>query len=158
VFNLINRITQNIEVAEAVLIEAFLSVAEFANDRPDDPNIERTLIQIAVRKALLRAPQDSIFPDETHSDAQFMIYRDILPWRWDSLDPLTPKELAQTLDRALQHLAPVDRAIFVLKDVEAMSINEAAGVVCLPIPVVKRRLLSARLRVAAELSKSFARE
>jgi DNA-directed RNA polymerase specialized sigma24 family protein len=85
-----------------------------------------------------------------------MIYRDILPWRWDSLDPLTPKDLAQTLDRALQHLAPVDRAIFVLKDVEAMSIEEAAGVVCLPIPVVKRRLLRARLQVTAELSKRFA--
>lgn len=55
------------------------------------------------------------------------------------------------LEQALSRLAPTDRSVLLLVDVESLSLAEAAEVADIGLPALKSRLHRARLRLAAQL-------
>lgn len=57
------------------------------------------------------------------------------------------------LARALDALAPEDREVLVLRDLEELTGEEAAAALGLSLPAMKSRLHRARLRLAAELRR-----
>lgn len=73
----------------------------------------------------------------------------------------TPDRLAQQsetsliLDAAIAQLAPAQRAVFLLRDVENMSIRETARALGLSQANVKVRLLRARLQLREQLTRTF---
>src|SRR5437762_2490875 len=64
-------------------------------------------------------------------------------------------ELKDILTRTIQGLPPSFRTVFVLRDVEGLSTEEAAEALDLSIPAVKSRLLRARLQLRERLSRYF---
>ena len=67
----------------------------------------------------------------------------------------TREELTHILDQAMRSLELTERAVFVLRDIEEMSTEDTAQALNLPVPVVKRRLLKARLQLREELTGRF---
>ena len=66
------------------------------------------------------------------------------------------RERLRTLSDALDALAPEDREVIVLRDLEGLSGEEAARVLGLELPALKSRLHRARLRFAARLREEGA--
>jgi RNA polymerase sigma-70 factor (ECF subfamily) len=59
------------------------------------------------------------------------------------------------LDQAVQNLPEKLRIVFILRDIEGLSIQETAQALDLSETAVKTRLLRARLRLREELAKYY---
>jgi RNA polymerase sigma-70 factor (ECF subfamily) len=145
VFRVAKLITQNDRDAENVLIETFLKACSDLDECKVNETFRVWLLTIAASEALLKVRQ---FPDglESREEAQF---GEISPWRHDHLGR---EEFTRKLENALRGLDPLRRAVFVLRDIEQMSIEDTALAVSLSVPVVKRRLLRARLQHGVTLT------
>ena len=71
-----------------------------------------------------------------------------------NLSPPVKKHLIKTL----KQVNPLLRTVFVLRDIEGLSIDQTAVVLGLSHTAVKARLWRARLRLREGLSKYFARQ
>jgi RNA polymerase sigma-70 factor (ECF subfamily) len=93
---------------------------------------------------------------------------DTLPAEDDSYEPIEftdwcclpeeefiSSESRLALDRAVQNLPETLRVVFVLRDLEGLSIQETSQALDLSETAVKTRLLRARLRLRNELSSYF---
>ena len=60
------------------------------------------------------------------------------------------------MDEAIQQLTPALRAVFVLRDIEGLSVKETADTLGLTEATVKTRLLRARLKLREALSVYYA--
>ena len=70
------------------------------------------------------------------------------------IDILSYKEIIT----AIRQLSPAYRTVFILRDIEEMSIEETAEVLKLSISAVKSRLLRARLQLREKLTRVFKRK
>ena len=70
------------------------------------------------------------------------------PWTDSFIESL---ERRDTLEKALARLAPDEREILVLRELEGLSGEETAAVLELSLPAMKSRLHRARLRLATVL-------
>ncbi len=86
--------------------------------------------------------------------------RDVLHDPSELPEPATPRSVERqahgrmaldALSEALDELDEITRSIVVLREIEAMSYEEIAAVLQLPLPTVKTRLLRGRRRLAAAL-------
>jgi RNA polymerase sigma-70 factor (ECF subfamily) len=68
-------------------------------------------------------------------------------WGDNSQEQHSPEEAARILEHAMQSLDPLCRALFVLRDIEQMSIEDAGFALGLSPSVAKHRLLRARLQL-----------
>jgi RNA polymerase sigma-70 factor (ECF subfamily) len=69
----------------------------------------------------------------------------------------TNRELATALTRAIDALAPAQREVLLLRDVEGLSASDVATVLGISVEAVKSRLHRARAAVREELSPVFGR-
>ena len=69
---------------------------------------------------------------------------------------LQSAEARRFLNQAVQKLSPALRAVFVLRDIEGLSVKETADALGINEPAVKTRLLRARLKLREELSAYYA--
>ena len=83
---------------------------------------------------------------------------DITRWVPNPEELYSSCELREILRGALKQLSPCSRMVFVLRDIEELSINETAEVLSLTPNAVKARLFRARLQLREKLSKYFAKD
>jgi RNA polymerase sigma-70 factor (ECF subfamily) len=94
--------------------------------------------------------------DEPQSDTDGDYFpKDFADWREIPSEALQRKELREALARAIASLKPRYREVFVLRDVEKMSISETAKALGLTEASVKTRLLRARLMMRDALAPGF---
>lgn len=74
----------------------------------------------------------------------------------DPGDGIEREERAQRVERALGTLAPDERMLVVMKDVEGMSIEEISAAMSLPAGTVKSRLHRVREKLARRLGEGAA--
>jgi RNA polymerase sigma-70 factor (ECF subfamily) len=74
-------------------------------------------------------------------------------WKDSPLQRVMNVELRQLLDQAIQRLPLDHRVVFVLRDVEGASAEEAAKILKLSIPAVKSRLRRARVFLREQLNE-----
>jgi RNA polymerase sigma-70 factor (ECF subfamily) len=82
--------------------------------------------------------------------------RDFADWREIPSEALEKSEFRTILAKALDSLGQKYREVFLLRDVEHMSIEEAAEALGISIASVKTRLLRARLMLRDILAPGFA--
>jgi RNA polymerase sigma-70 factor, ECF subfamily len=70
-------------------------------------------------------------------------------------DTYRMQKIAETLAHAISRLSPTLRTTFQLREVDGLSIREAAHVMRVPPGTVKARLARARTRLREEMRKSF---
>jgi RNA polymerase sigma-70 factor (ECF subfamily) len=162
VFRMAKQITQNDDDAEDVLQETFLKAYTHLDDFQGNSKFYTWLVRIAVNEALMKLRKrrsDRTVPlDEPIDTGEDEMVREIAVWDENPEDTYSREELADILDQAIQSLKPAYRTVFILRDIEEMSIEETAEALGLSISAVKSRLLRARLQLREKLTRQFRRK
>jgi len=158
IYRLALRILGNSLDAEDVLQNTFLKAIQHIKNFEGRSNLSTWLYRIASNEALMLLRKKR--PEVVMSDT--------LPAEEDSYEPIEfsdwcclpeeefiSSESRQALDRAVQTLPETLRVVFVLRDLEGLSIQETSQALDLSETAVKTRLLRARLRLRNELSSYF---
>jgi RNA polymerase sigma-70 factor (ECF subfamily) len=96
--------------------------------------------------------------DEPIDTGEDEVPREIAVWDENPEETYSREELADILEEAIQSLKPAYRTVFVLRDIEELSIEETAEALGLSISAVKSRLLRARLQLREKLTRQFRRK
>jgi len=162
VFRMAKQITQNEEDAEDVLQETFLKAYSHLDDFQGNSRFYTWLVRIAVNEALMKLRKrrsDKTVPlDEPIDTGEDEMVREVAVWDENPEQKYSRDELAEILDQAVQSLKPAYRTVFVLRDIEELSIEETAEALNLSISAVKSRLLRARLQLREKLTRQFKRK
>jgi RNA polymerase sigma-70 factor (ECF subfamily) len=162
IFRMAKQITQNDEDAEDVLQETFLKAYSRLDSFQGESKFYTWLVRIAVNEALMKLRKrrsDRTVPlDEPIDTGEDEVVREIAVWDENPEETYSREELAKILDQAIQSLKPAYRTVFVLRDIEELSIEETAKILNLSISAVKSRLLRARLQLREKLTRLFKRK
>ncbi len=153
------QITQNDDDAEDVLQEAFLKAYTHLDDFQGNSKFYTWIVRIAVNEALMklrkRRSDRSVPLDEPIDTGEDEVAREIAVWDENPEETYSREELGELLDDAVKSLKPAYRTVFILRDIEELSIEETAEALKLSISAVKSRLLRARLQLREKLTRQF---
>jgi RNA polymerase sigma-70 factor, ECF subfamily len=144
------------DVLQETYIKAFHSLPNFEGRS----SLTTWLYRIAVNEALMMVrkrklqtvsvEENNTFDPESESESMQIVDFCCLPE-----GELLSSESRRFLDQAIQNLPETLRVVFVMRDIEGLSIEETAEALGLSESNVKTRLLRARLRLRQELSVYF---
>jgi RNA polymerase sigma-70 factor (ECF subfamily) len=144
VFSIAKHITQNDSDAEDVLIETFLEVCSDLEGYREE-ELRHRLVTIAVREAFLELRQRGEGrPPLGQSDDLSIELMAREPSFWGD-DYQQKEQTSHVLENSLRSLDPITRTIFVLRDIEQISVEHIAEIVNRSVAAVEARLLRARL-------------
>ena len=162
VFRIAKQITQNDDDAEDVLQETFLKAYTHLDNFQGNSKFYTWLVRIGVNEALMKLRKrrsDRTVPlDEPIDTGEDEMIREIAVWDENPEQTYSREELGDLLDQAIQSLKPAYRTVFLLRDIEELSIEETAEALKLSISAVKSRLLRARLQLREKLTRQFRRK
>ncbi len=144
------------EVAQEAVLKAFKHILRFRGES----KFSTWLIQIAINEAKMRVRKDrahlydSIDEGQRADDGDYMP-KDFADWREIPSEALDRMELRQALTEAIASLPEKYRVVFVLRDVQQLSIEETAQVLGITESNVKTRLLRARLQMRDALAPGW---
>ncbi len=145
------------DVAQEAILKAFMYLRQFRGES----RFSTWLIQITVNEARMRQRKQhaELFEPlaESHDDEEVAYTpRDFADWREIPSEALEKSEFRAILAKALASLGQIYREVFLLRDVEHMSIEETAQALSISVASVKTRLLRARLMLRDILAPAFA--
>jgi RNA polymerase sigma-70 factor (ECF subfamily) len=158
IFRLAHNITQNREDAEDVMQDAFLKSFEHLRDFQGGSRFYTWLVRIAVNEALMKLRKrrpNQVSLDEPVESEENLLPREIEDWGPTPEQRYGQTELNRILSNVIAQLEPAYRIVFLLRDIEELSTEETAQMLGLSLAAVKSRLLRARLKLRAKLSKFF---
>jgi RNA polymerase sigma-70 factor (ECF subfamily) len=144
------------DVAQEAILKAFANLQQFRGES----RFSTWLIQITVNEARMRQRKqhaELLEPIAGSQDEEGAYTpRDFADWREIPSETLERGEIRALLAKALASLAQKYREVFILRDVEQISIEETAVVLNISIASVKTRLLRARLMLRDILAPELA--
>ncbi len=126
VYSIAKHITQNDDAAADVLIETLLEVCSDWDECREDEQVWLRLVTIAVRESFSHEYQG-----------------------------YSPERAACVLEDGLRSLDPMCRAVFVLRDIEEISMRDIAKIVNRSVAAVEFCLLRARLQLRGMLARQM---
>ncbi|HEX7569842.1 MAG TPA: sigma-70 family RNA polymerase sigma factor [Verrucomicrobiae bacterium] len=161
VFALAMRMLRQQQDAEDVTQQTFLSVLENLAGFRGEASFSTWVLRIASHAALKiirkRKGLNPVSLDEATEDSESLNSiphpEFIADWRQSPELLVERNETRRLLDDALARLDEKHRLVFLLRDVEGLSIQETAGALDLSEANVKVRLLRARLQLREELTR-----
>ena len=144
--------------AEDIAQEAFLKAFRNLSNFRGDSKFGTWLISITLNEARTRLRQQKVVhlesldaPDDPNEETRVSpaVLRD---WREIPSETLERKEIRDLLKTAVDSLPPAYREIFLLRDVEELSIAETAEVLKINTGLVKVRLHRARIMLQKHLA------
>jgi RNA polymerase sigma-70 factor (ECF subfamily) len=161
IYSLAYRILQNPHDAEDVTQQAFLSAVEHLAKFREESSFATWLYRIATFAALKvirkRKGLDTVSleeatePREDYDSIPHPEY--IADWKQSPEQLVERNETRRLLDEALAQLDEKHRVVFLLRDVEGLSVRETAEALRLTEANVKMRLLRARLQLREQLTR-----
>jgi len=144
------------EVAQEAILKAFTHLKSFRRES----KFSTWLIQIAINESRMRLRKDrkhlyESIDDSKDAEEGDYIPKDFADWREIPSEELQRGRLKEALQQAIAGLAPKYREVFVLRDVEEMSIAETAKALGITEASVKTRLLRARLQMRDALAPGY---
>ena len=166
VYTLTRRIVGQEQDAEDVTQQAFISALEHLASFRGEASFATWLTRIATHAALKIIRKRQGLPtvsleatteeQETYASIPHPEY--IADWRESPAELVTRGETQQLIDAALARLDEKHRLVFLLRDVEGLSVKETAAALQLSEVNVKVRLLRARLQLREQLTRAFGDE
>ena len=163
VYSLAQRMLRHEQDAEDVTQQTFLSALEGLASFRSDASFSTWLLRIATYAALKvirkRKGLDTISleeatePGDDYDTIPHPEY--IADWRQSPEQLVHKNEIRRLLDDALVKLDEKHRMVFLLRDVEGLSVRETAEALGLSEANTKVRLLRARLQLREELTRSL---
>jgi RNA polymerase sigma-70 factor (ECF subfamily) len=140
------------DAAQETFLKAFRNLARFRGDA----KFSTWLISIALNEARSRlrskknVKMESL--DEAPDGLDHVSPALLRDWREIPSEALERKEVRQLLQHAVTDLPPIYREVFMLRDVEELSVNESAEALGITVASVKVRLHRARLMLQKKLA------
>ncbi len=158
VYNLALRILRNKEDAEDVLQETFMTVLEKIDTFDERSTFFTWVYRIATNASLMKLRRKKIiyteFPD--NPDLEKSIENSVfIDWSQDPTANVHDEELKKIMDKAINELPEIYRTVFILRDLEYLSIKETGKILEISEENVKIRLRRARLYLRDKLSNYF---
>ena len=165
IYGLARRLTGSEHEAQDVTQQTFVSVVKCLSGFRETAAFSTWLASIAANAALkvvrkrrglpTTSLDEATEPDE---DGQIPHPEYIADWR-ETPDRLAQRaETHQLLDTAIAELASAHRAVFLLRDVEDLSVKDTAKALGISEANVKVRLLRARMQLRERLTRVFGDE
>jgi RNA polymerase sigma-70 factor, ECF subfamily len=160
-FRIAQSVTHNREDSQDAVQEAFLKAYQNLGTFREDSQFSTWLIRITVNQSLMKlrkqratkeASLDQDFQDETG-----VLPIEVIDWAPNPEQLYWASELREILINCLKQVTPTLRIVFVLRDVEGLTIDQTATVLNLSQPAVKARLWRARLQLREGLTKYFSK-
>lgn len=147
------------QAADDVVQNTFLALLKAIDTFEGRARLESWLYRIAYHDALgrLRA-EKPLVPLDAPDDGEALMPANLIDWATLPEDLLTDVEARAEMDRAIAALTPVQRAVFILRDIEGLSTREAAESLGLSEANVKVALHRARLALREHLADYFERQ
>jgi RNA polymerase sigma-70 factor (ECF subfamily) len=142
--------------AEDALQSGVLKAMQRLESFRGDSQFGTWLHSIVVRTALdmLRARRERGLGGEVDGDGQALPHPEhIADFRADVSAEVHRREFRELLEAELERLSEGQRLVFVLRDIEGMSVKETAETLGLSVSNVKVRLMRARLTLRERLSR-----
>jgi RNA polymerase sigma-70 factor (ECF subfamily) len=144
--------TEAEDVAQEAILKAFRNLSSFRGES----KFSTWLISITLNEARRRLRRKSTVrmeslhePSEEGGRVSPALLQD---WREIPSEALERREVRELLQNAIEQLSPIYREVLVLRDIEELSTEEAAGVLAISISSVKVRLHRARIMLQKELA------
>ena len=158
-FRIAQALTHNREDAEDVVQEAFVKAFQHLGQFRENSKFSTWLIRITLNQSLMNLRKRRL-TREVSIDNNFQSEEDNLPinvadWAPNPEELYRAAELREILSKTLQELGPGLRVVFVLRDVEGLSLEQTAEVLDLSLSAVKARSWRARLQLREQLSEYF---
>jgi RNA polymerase sigma-70 factor (ECF subfamily) len=148
IFSLAKHITQDDAAAEDILIETFLEICADAHESLPNNECWLRLVTVAVRKAFSKQHNRG----EGADPSEEFVIRELFVWGDDYQQRVSQGETPAILQDGLRGLDPMARTVFVLRDIEGISIENIATIVNRSVPAVEVCLLRARLQLRESLA------
>jgi len=150
------RMLGNPQDAEDVLQNTFLNVLTHVSEFEGRSSLATWLYRIAANEALMllrkKKPEVNLDDFEAADEADDLLPTQFVDWSAVPEDQLLSGEGKAALDGAIETLPEPLRLVFLLRDVEGLSIRETAEALNLTETNVKTRLLRARMFLREQLS------
>jgi len=155
-------ITHNREDSQDAVQEAFLKAYQNLAEFREDSQFSTWLIRITVNQSLMKLRKQRTIK-EVSLDEDFQAEEDKFPlevtdWAPNPEQLYSASELRDILIKTMQQLRPILRTVFVLRDIEGLSIHQTAVVLNQSHAAVKARLWRARLQLREALNKYFTKQ
>ena len=147
--------------AEDVLQDTFYKALRSIQNFEERSSLSTWLYRIAMNESLMVLRKQKAQPgpvvevdrenDEEGPDAPV----EIVDWCCLPESEILDDEARKFMDTAIQTLSPALRAVFLLRDIQGLSVRETADSLRISEASVKTRLLRARLKLREELSIYF---
>ena len=156
------RLAGNREEAEEVVQEVFLTIYEKAHTFRGAAAFSTWLYRITANAALSKLrrrkkgeelPLDEYLPG-FREDGHHLV-RPVVDWSNELEERVASEERQRLIQQALDQLAPVDKAVVVLSDLEGLSDREIGSALGLSVSAVKARLHRSRLFLRGKLAASM---
>jgi RNA polymerase sigma-70 factor, ECF subfamily len=154
-------VTHNREDSQDAVQEAFLKAYQNLAAFREDSKFSTWLIRITVNQSLMKLRKQRSTKEES-LDEDFQAGGDILPmevtdWAPNPEQLYWASELRAILIKCLEELSPILRTVFVLRDIEGLTIDQTVEVLNVSETAVKARLWRARLQLREGLTKYFSK-
>jgi RNA polymerase sigma-70 factor (ECF subfamily) len=155
-------VTHNREDSQDAVQEAFLKAYQHLAEFREDSQFSTWLIRITVNQSLTKLRKQRT-ARELYLDEDFRSDGDILPievadWAPNPEQLYFASELRNILIKSLKDLRPMLQTVFVLRDIEGLSIRQTAVVLNQSHTTVKARLWRARLQLREGLNQYFTKK
>ncbi len=158
IFNLALRILRKKEDAEDVLQETFMTVVEKLHTFDGRSSFFTWLYRIATNASLMRLRKKKVVFQELNDDPEFqesVESRVFIDWSQDPSVNIYDEEVKAKIDEAINKLSDIYRSVFILRDIEGLSIKETSAILNITQENVKIRLRRARQFLRDYLSDYF---
>ncbi len=160
IYRLALRLMRNKEDAEEVVQETFLSAFKGIGRFDGRSHLRTWLYRIAYNAAMMRLrgarPEEIPIEEAAEPEGGAPVPRALFAWRDLPEAELEKTEVREELEQALRDLPEILRVVFVMRELEDLSTEEAATALDVSEDVVKARLHRARLWLRERLAASFA--
>src|ERR1700689_3085191 len=155
-------VTHNREDSQDAVQEAFLKAFKHLGEFREDSKFSTWLIRITVNQSLMklrkqRATKEASLDDDFQADGS-VLPKEVTDWAPNPEQLYWTSELRDILIKCLEELSPILRLVFVLRDVEGLTIDQTLEVMNVSETAVKARLWRARLQLRESLNKYFSKQ
>jgi RNA polymerase sigma-70 factor (ECF subfamily) len=155
-------VTHNREDSQDAIQETFLKAYQKLAEFREDSQFSTWLIRITLNQSLMklrkqRATREVSLDEDFQTDAG-ILPREVTDWAPNPEQLYRATELRNILIKTLKELSPILRTVFVLRDIERLSIDQTAEVLNISHGAVKARLWRVRLQLRERLNKYFSKQ
>jgi RNA polymerase sigma-70 factor, ECF subfamily len=160
IYNFSFKICRNEEKAKETLQDTLISIYKSLKSFDGKSKFSTWLYKVVTNNCLMMARSNKAGKNISINDDEYqisLIDRDIVGIYETPSQSMLNEELKEKLDEAIKKLPVKYRLVFLLRDVEDLSIDETSKILNLSIPVVKSRLHRARIFLKNHLEEYYAK-